>query len=53
MEISSKPKSRVSGGSIIDLISPVVDLKGKNLRLGFACLLLKWEAIQVENLTSA
>ena len=31
MEISSKPKSRVRGGSIIDLVSPVVDLKGKNL----------------------
>ena len=31
MEISSKPKSRVRGGSIIDLVSPGVDLKGKNL----------------------
>ena len=31
MEISSKPKSRVRGGSIIDLSSPGVDLKGKNL----------------------
>ena len=30
MEISSKPKSRVRG-SIIDLGSPGVDLKGKNL----------------------
>ena len=31
MEISSKPKSRVRGGSIIDLVSASVDLKGKNL----------------------
>ena len=31
MEISSKPKSRVRGGSIIDLVTPGVDLKGKNL----------------------
>ena len=31
MEMSSKPKSRVRGGSIIDLVSPGVDLKGKNL----------------------
>ena len=31
MEISSKPKSRVRGGSIIDLGSPDVDFKGKNL----------------------
>ena len=53
MQISNKPKSRVRGGSIIDLISPVVDLKGKNLRLGSACALLKWEVIQVAYLTSA
>ena len=53
MEISSKPKSRVRGGSIIDLVLPVVDLKGKNLRLGSACALLKCEAIQVSYLTSA
>ena len=31
MEISSKPKSRVRGGSIIDLVWASVDLKGKNL----------------------
>ena len=31
MEIRSKPKSRVRGGSIIDLDSPAIDLKGKNL----------------------
>ena len=31
MEIRSKPKSRVRGGSIIDLVSASVDLKGKNL----------------------
>ena len=31
MEISSKPKSRVRGGSIIDLVLASVDLKGKNL----------------------
>jgi hypothetical protein len=31
MEMSSKPKSRVRGGSIIDLGTPGVDLKGKNL----------------------
>ena len=41
MEMSSKPKSRVRGGSIIDLGSPGVDLKGKNLWLGSACALLK------------
>ena len=31
MDISSNPKSRVRGGSIIDLDSPDVDPKGKNL----------------------
>ncbi len=53
MQISNKPKSRVRGGSIIDLISPDVDLKGKNLRLGSAYAHLKWEVIQVAYLTSA